>query len=138
MLIDAEQAMIEFGESGYNCYEVPDFIGDEPMLVFYNPEYLHDQFTLSSLKKIPPILAENESTVSWDDGIMKADGMDFFCQGHDAKYLTVSTMGAGEWMCVVQCIACVSGEHWDAFTLADMFDVMREELAEQGIIPEMA
>lgn len=134
MLINVVQAMEEYGDIGFDCFEVPDFYDDEPMLVFYSMALLQDDVVIESLEKIRDVLDNSAKEMSWNDGLMKADCSYLFCQGHDAMFLTISTIDErGEWPCVVQSILCID-DYLSDLSFRDMFEATCDELELNGII----
>lgn len=132
MQMDVEQAMVDYGEVGFNCFESPDFFDGEPLLIFYKPELLRCDGVQEVLEGMPTILASGQDQLSWEDGLVKVDAYRFFFQEKDARYLELSVLGAGEWECVLQCVA--PDDFNGGYDYADMYNVMHDELVDEGIL----
>lgn len=132
MIADVELAMREYGEAGYNCFEIPDFADDEPIIVAYHPNHLRDDAIVGAIMHMPELLGNNEKNIYWEDGMARIEAFDFSLQGHDARYIEIHVMGTTDWLCVMQATAIIEGTH--NFTYADMFDAIKIELVDMGII----
>lgn len=136
MKLDVEKAMIDYGNSGFNGIEIPDFCKDESMVVFYRPDMLREDDIIDLIDKMPELLSNGEQSVSWDDGFAHVEAYDFLLQGYDAKYLDAYVMGLGEWVCFLQCVVIVDDETKDSFTYSDMYDMATMEMRRLGIMSD--
>lgn len=135
MIADVEQAIIEYGEAGYNCFEIPDFAGDEPIIVAYHPERFRSDAVIGAIMHMPELFGNDDERIYWEDGMARVEAFELSLQGHDAKYIEVHVMGLSDWSLVMQAVAIDEGEA--DFGYADMFDVVKLELEDMGLIARL-
>lgn len=134
MHADVEQAMIEYAEAGYDCFEIPDFAGDEPLLVFYHPDLMGRDRVIDALEEtvsIADVVVGEEIPLAGGNARLQA--YDWFLQGEDASCIEVIVLYEGEWRTALQCIAARPSDA-PAFSYADVFDRARIELEDNGVI----
>ena len=96
MHADVEQAMIEYAEAGYDCFEIPDFAGDEPLLVFYHPDLMGYDRVIDALEETVPIadvVAGEEIPLAGGNARLQA--YDWFLQGEGASCIEVLVLDEG-------------------------------------------
>lgn len=138
MAVDVERAMSDYGEIGYSGFEIPILAGSDPILVFYNPTLLCDDYVMDVMDAMPNVLGETPcGSLSFCDGIAQVEAYEFPFQGEDARYVEVGIQGSNGRECVLLCIAPMNDEA-PSLSYADTYDVARAELAEMGIISVLA